>query len=139
MNPFDDPDGVTLEEFRQALIRGEAEMTADRLLEVVEDLDTSPPFCAPELMRFENCAAPWIEVADATWPELALDVALAHPDLDEEVQYRFEMFTLQLARSFPWPAWKIFRAVLQNPDTTPELRAFCLEVVEEAGEGLSPE
>jgi hypothetical protein len=147
MNPFDDPDfgvfrgmpqssfahGARLETFRQALLAGEAAMTAERLLEVVEDLDTSPQFCAPELMRFENCAAPWIEVADATWPGLACDLALAYPDLDEDVWYRFELFTLELARAFPSEAQGAFGALRTSPNTPPELYPFCDEVLEAAG------
>lgn len=87
-------------------------------------------------MQFKSCAAPWIAVADPTWPEFAREVALTRPDLDEDVRYRFELFTLELARAFPSETRQAFQTLLEFPDVSPDLRTFCEEVLETAGEKL---
>ena len=142
-NPF--AHGPKLEEFRQQLLRGETEMTVERLREVIGDLEPDPMFSPPELCYFENCAAPWMEVARPEWLPLVRELLVNRPRMDPEVRAQVWLFAAELGERFPAELVQTFAPLLTRPagQVTEPGRVVALELLggsgrEEAVEYLAP-
>lgn len=136
--------GPRLERFRQQLLRGEAELTPERLREVLADLDPDPLFSPPELCFFEACAAPWMEAARPEWLLLTRDLLL-HPDLDPHLRDQDWLFGAELGERFPEELVRTFAPLLTRPasEAGQQGRLLALEFLggsgrEEAAEYLAP-